>query len=138
MKHAAQQRSAAACKTLCKPGITMLSDGERSFEYLVRDADASGFCLPILSSLTEVCLCRSLWWSGGSAAVRVLRSTVVSGVAELKVFAVKLLQDAEAMVAATILPYSQGQIEGRVTKRSMYGRGKFDLLRYRALYASAA
>ena len=63
-----------------------------------------------------------------------------SGIAELKAFAVKLLQDAEAVVAAMILPYSQGQTEGRVNKlklvkRSMYGRGKFDLLRKRALYA---
>ena len=40
------------------------------------------------------------------------------------------------------LPYSQGQTEGQVNKlklvkRSMYGRGKFDLLRKRArsLYA---
>ena len=67
----------------------------------------------------------------------------VSGVPELKAFAVKLLQDIEAVVAGMILPYSQGQIEGRVNKlklikRSMYGRGKFDLLRQRVLYASAA
>jgi len=63
-----------------------------------------------------------------------------SGIAELKAFAVKLLQDTEAVVAAMILPYSQGQTEGRVNKlklvkRSMYGRGKFDLLRQRVLYA---
>ena len=66
-----------------------------------------------------------------------------SGVPELKAFVVKLLQDKEAVVAAMILPYSQGQTEGRVNKlkfikRSMYGRGKFDLLRQRVLYASAA
>jgi transposase len=66
-----------------------------------------------------------------------------SGMAELKAFAVKLLQDTEAVVAAIVLPYSQGQTEGRVNKlklikRSMYGRGKFDLLRQRVLYASAA
>jgi transposase len=46
-------------------------------------------------------------------------------------------------VAAIVLPYSQGQTEGRVNKlklikRSMYGWGKFDLLRQRVLYASAA
>ena len=40
----------------------------------------------------------------------------------------------------TINPYSQGQTEGRINKlkllkRSMYGRGKFDLLRQRVLYA---
>jgi len=66
-----------------------------------------------------------------------------SGIAELKAFAVKLLQDTDAVVAAMTLPYSQGQTEGRINKlklvkRSMYGRGKFDLLRQRVLYASAA
>ena len=66
-----------------------------------------------------------------------------SGIAELGAFAVKLLQDTDAVVAAMILPYSQGQTEGKINKlklvkRSMYGRGKFDLLRQRVLYASAA
>jgi transposase len=65
-----------------------------------------------------------------------------SEVAELKAFAVKLLQDTEAVVAAMILAYSQGQTEGRVNKlkrvkRSMYGRGMFDLLRQRVLYAAS-
>jgi transposase len=65
-----------------------------------------------------------------------------SGVAELKAFAVKLVQDMKAVVAAMILPYSQGQTEGRINKlkfvkRSMYGRGKFDLLRQRVLYAAS-
>jgi transposase len=65
-----------------------------------------------------------------------------SGIAELKAFAVKLLQDTDAMVAAMTLPYSQGQTEGRINKlklvkRSMYGRGKFDLLRQRVLYAAS-
>jgi transposase len=66
-----------------------------------------------------------------------------SGIAELKAFATKLLQDTDAVVSAMTLPYSQGQTEGRVNKlklvkRSMYGRGKFDLLRQRVLYAAAA
>jgi hypothetical protein len=66
-----------------------------------------------------------------------------SGLPELRSFAIKLSQDKEAVVAAMILPYSQGQTEGRVNKlklikRSMYGRGKFDLLRQRVLYGSAA
>jgi transposase len=65
-----------------------------------------------------------------------------SGVPELKAFAIKLGQDKEAVLAAMILPYSQGQTEGRVNKlklikRSMYGRGKFDLLRQRALYEAS-
>jgi transposase len=43
------------------------------------------------------------------------------------------------MVAAMILPYSQRQTEGgvnklKVVKRSMYGRGNFDLLHQRVLY----
>lgn len=62
---------------------------------------------------------------------------------ELKAFVDKLCQDIEAVAAAMVWPYSQGQTEGRVNKlklikRSMYGRGKFDLLRQRVLYASAA
>jgi transposase len=66
-----------------------------------------------------------------------------SGIAEIKAFAVKLLQDSEAVVAAMTLPYSQGQTKGRVNKlkklvkRSMYGRGKFDLLRQRVLYEAS-
>lgn len=51
-----------------------------------------------------------------------------SGVPELKAFAIKLSQDKEAVLGAMVLPYSQGQTEGRVNKlklikRSMYGRG---------------
>jgi transposase len=65
-----------------------------------------------------------------------------SGIAELKGFVVKLVQDMEAVVAAMVLPYSQGQTEGRINKlklvkRSMYGRGKFDLLRRRVLYTAS-
>lgn len=66
-----------------------------------------------------------------------------SEIPELKAFAAKLLQDLEAVAAAMVWPYSQGQTEGRVNKlklikRSMYGRGKFDLLRQRVLYAAAS
>jgi transposase len=65
-----------------------------------------------------------------------------SGVAELKAFAVKLSQYAQAMAVAMVLPYSQGQTEGRINKlklvkRSMYGRGKFDLLRQRVLFTGS-
>jgi transposase len=55
---------------------------------------------------------------------------------------VKLFQDVEAIVAAIVMPYSQGQTEGRVNKlklikRLMYERGRFDLSRQRVMYASA-
>ena len=67
----------------------------------------------------------------------------MSEVAELKAFVVKVRQDMAAVVAAMVMPYSQGQTEGRVNKlklikRSMYGRGKFDLLRQRVLYTPAS
>ncbi len=66
-----------------------------------------------------------------------------SGIAELEAFSMKLLHDTDAVMATMTLPYSQGQAKGRINKlkrvkRSMYGRGKFDLLRQRVLYASAA
>ena len=69
------------------------------------------------------------------------RSSQSVWIAELKAFTVKLLEDTDAVVAAMILPYTQGQTEGRINKlklgkRSMYGRGKFDLLRQRVLYAA--
>ena len=72
-----------------------------------------------------------------------MEETKKSDVPELKAFAIKLSQDKEAVLAAMVLPYSQGQTEGQVNKlklikRSMYGRGKFDMLRQRVLYASAA
>jgi transposase len=46
------------------------------------------------------------------------------------------------VVTAMVLPYSQGQTEGRVNKlklikRSMYSRGNLDLLRQRVLYAAS-
>jgi transposase len=71
-----------------------------------------------------------------------LQKAKASGVVELKDFAVKLSQDAQAVLAAMVLPYSQGQTEGRINKlklvkRSMYGRGKFDLLRQRVLYTAS-
>jgi len=70
-----------------------------------------------------------------------MSETTETNVPGLKAFVTKLRQDVAAVMAALILPYSQGQTEGRVNrlkliKRSMYGRAKFDLLRQRVLYAS--
>jgi transposase len=78
-----------------------------------------------------------------AALKRWMEEAKESELPELKAFAEKLFQDTEAVVAAMVMPYSQGQTEGRVNKlklikRSMYGRGKFDLLRQRVLYAWAA
>lgn len=56
----------------------------------------------------------------------------------LRSFALKLLSDRAAVVAALSQPWSNGQVEGQVNrlklvKRQMYGRANFDLLRLRVL-----
>lgn len=62
-----------------------------------------------------------------------------SGVRELRRFALGLQQDDAAVRAAFEYEWSNGQVEGQVTrlklvKRQMYGRAKFDLLRARVLH----
>ena len=56
-------------------------------------------------------------------------------------FVIKLRQDLHAVQAAVVSPFSQGPVEGHIhrlklLKRSMYGRGNFDLLKQRVLYAA--
>jgi len=70
-----------------------------------------------------------------------LQAAKHSGVAELVEFAKRLRQDRAAVEAACTLEWSQGQVEGQVTRlkairRQMYGRGNFDLVRKRVLYAA--
>jgi len=55
-------------------------------------------------------------------------------------FASHLAKDIHAVLAALRLPWSNGPVEGQVhrlklIKRQMYGRAKFDLLRWRVLHA---
>jgi transposase len=57
---------------------------------------------------------------------------------ELRGFASGIKRDYAALKAALSLPWSQGQVEGQITrlkflKRQMYGRAHFDLLRSRVL-----
>jgi len=64
-----------------------------------------------------------------------------SKVKALKTFAEGLRSDYDAIYAALDSPWSNGQVEGQVTrikylKRMMYGRAKFDLLRARVLHAA--
>lgn len=64
-----------------------------------------------------------------------------SGIAELQSLAAGLLRDFDAVRAALILPYSNGQTEGQVNKlkslkRQMYGRANFEVLRKRVLRAA--
>ncbi len=78
---------------------------------------------------------------GDGACDRWVAEADVSGIPELRHFAIKLKQDLPACRAACREPWSNGQTEGQVhklklLKRSMYGRAKFDLLRQRLLYAA--
>ena len=77
----------------------------------------------------------------GDRLDRWLATARASGIREIERFALKLSRDEAAVRAGCTLEWSNGQTEGQITrlkaiKRSMYGRGKFDLLRQRALYAA--
>ncbi len=70
-----------------------------------------------------------------------LSDCLSSGVSELQTFATGLRREYDAIHAALELPYSNGPVEGQVTRlkqirRAMYGRGNFDLLRQRVLIAA--
>jgi transposase len=67
-----------------------------------------------------------------------IESAKASNIRELRTFAVGLLRDKGAVLAALTLPWSNGQVEGQINrlkliKRTMYGRANFDLLRQRVL-----
>jgi transposase len=67
-----------------------------------------------------------------------VESAKATEIRELKNFAVGLLRDKAAVLAALTLPLSNGQVEGQINrlkliKRTMYGRANFDLLRERVL-----
>lgn len=64
-----------------------------------------------------------------------------SGIPEMRSFALGIRRDYEAVKAAILLPWSQGQTEGQVNKlktvkRAMYGRAGFALLRQRMLQSN--
>ncbi len=70
-----------------------------------------------------------------------LNAAQQSTVAQLKSFAHSLRKEYEAVRAALSYEWSQGQVEGQITrlklvKRQMYGRANFDLLRRRVLAAA--
>lgn len=69
-----------------------------------------------------------------------IEKACASTVVELERFASGIQKDAAAVLGAIVSPWSNGQLEGQVTrvkllKRQMYGRAKFDLLRTRILLA---
>ena len=65
------------------------------------------------------------------------------GISELEAFALGLQKEWPAFQAACSLPYNNGMTEGFVNKlkyikRSMYGRGSFELLRQRMLQSASS
>jgi len=70
-----------------------------------------------------------------------IASVETQGPAEVRRFALGLRDDYAAVQAGLTLIHSNGQTEGHINrlkliKRSMYGRGKFDLLKQRVLHAA--
>lgn len=70
-----------------------------------------------------------------------IEATAGGEIAELRRFALGLRDDYDAIKAGLTYAHSNGQTEGfinklKLTKRSMYGRGKVDLLRQRMLRAA--
>jgi transposase len=67
-----------------------------------------------------------------------IRDALTSGIRSITIFAKGLLKDEEAVRAALLLSWSNGQVEGQINrlktiKRMMYGRAHFDLLKIRVL-----
>ena len=72
---------------------------------------------------------------------RWLQEAQESGIAELRSFAAGIYRDYDAVRAALMTEYSNGQTEGQVNrlkllKRQAYGRAHFDLLRLRVFHRS--
>jgi len=70
-----------------------------------------------------------------------LETALQSGIPDVQTFAEGLQKEYAAVKAALTLPYSNGPVEGIITKlkyinRSLYGRGSFDLLHQRFLWAA--
>ena len=70
-----------------------------------------------------------------------LEAALGSGIADWRTFAEGLQREYSALKAALTYPYSTGPVEGQINrlkliKRSMYGRGSFELLRQRVLIAA--
>jgi transposase len=65
----------------------------------------------------------------------------MSGISDLVTFAQGLEKEGSALHSALTLTYSNGPVEGKITKpkyikRSVYGRGSFPLLRQKVLKAA--
>lgn len=135
--HAPGLRPRQAAGLLLIPAAERTTDQERAW-HQVRQIDPEvDRATALLQQVLALIRTRS---SDGLDAW--LDQAAESGVPELDAFVTKLRQDYQAVCAGVSLPWSQGQMEGHVNrvkliKRSMYGRGKLDLLRQRVLYRGA-
>lgn len=95
------------------PSVETLYDLARSFVKLMKERDFEAF---------------DLWLKKGERC----------GLPDLETFTQGLQNDYEAVKTSLLLPYSNGPVEGQINrlkfvKRSMFGRGSFQLLRSRFL-----
>jgi len=100
----------------CCPQVAVVQALVKEFATVLREQDVAG------------------WYAW-------LRGVEMSGIAELQGVARSMRQDRQAIEAAITLDWSNGVVEGKVnklkvTKRGMYGRANFDLLRQRVLHAA--
>ncbi|WP_277425564.1 transposase [Deinococcus psychrotolerans] len=70
-----------------------------------------------------------------------LEQAASCGLPDIQTLAISLAREREALLAAMTLPWSNGPMEGivnkiKLSKRQMYGRGSFETLRTRVLFAS--
>lgn len=117
-------------------------DEQRTVEQLTALHPEVGRAVTLLAEFAGLVRASPLQTASGDLN-RWMAEAESSDLPEFLTFVTKLHQDRDAVVAGLTLPWSQGRIEGQVTrvkliKRSMYGRAKFDLLRQRILYSSTA
>jgi transposase len=109
-----QQRTLAFIRR--HPGVETLYNLTQSFVKLMKERDFEAL---------------DLWLTKGERC----------GLPDLETFTQGLQNDYEAVKSSLVFPYSNGPVEGQINrlkfvKRSMYGRGSFELLRSRFLEAA--
>lgn len=99
-------------------------------------------CVPV-SQIRPLALdFRRLFTQGDAQTVdRWLEQAASCGLPDIQTLATSLARERGALLAAMTLPWSNGPTEGTVNKiklikRQMYGRGSFETLRQRVLFAS--
>lgn len=110
-----QERQGSLAFIRQHPSVETLYDLARSFVKLMKERDFEAF---------------DLWLKKGEKC----------GLPDVQTFTQGLQNDYEAVKTSLLLPYSNGPVEGQINrlkfvKRSMFGRGRFQLLRSRLLEA---